>query len=476
MRPIIRTASLALCAVLIAGCSATTSSAGPSSSSAPSSGSSVAPSSPIPSESPHPSSPGLAEPGFVSATSVGYRVECDQQEIRCDIHRTDEAGREAAGWPVTVDGPCRELRTGSDGLAYVGCSPRAGATIHVLDTRGKPVDGWPVRVPGAISSVAWSDFSIGCGVRRSPIEAGSDGSIYVAASSGNVANLHVFNPDGQPRAGWPQPIPGDAPGEDGHGGDGCRGFALADDDGVVAWGYQDVEMGIELSAGRTEFTSWSADGQVRPGWPRGSTGAASGPVLDSDGGITYVSASGRVWSHDEAGEIRRGWPYVLDHPAPPHVARDGRVAVFQKVTQAADRLVLLGRDDRLVTGRPIELPSDIESRCLFGDTPCAGAVFPAFATDGTIYLSLASSIAEQFPITEIGGSLIAFDADGDKVDGWPVELPQWTHVFDLSVDVEDRLVARGYVCSQGDCGSEGAVRTTMIFAPAGELLDQRLGD
>ena len=377
----------------------------------------------------------VGEPGIETAISVGHWVDCDPEEIKCRIHRTGDAPGDAAGWPVTVDGPCRELRTGSTGLAYVACSPRGGATIHVLDLDGRPVSGWPVRVDGAVSRVAWNDFSIGCGIDRSAIDLGSDGSVYVAISEGSAARLHVFNPDGSLRAGWPQRIPGDAPGPDGSGGDGCRGFAVADDDGVVAWGYEDVETDIELRAGRTEFTSWTADGAVRPGWPRGSKGAASGPVLDVDGGITYVSASGRVWSHDDAGGVRPGWPYALSHPAPPFAAPDGRVAIVQKVEQATDKLVILARDGRPITGRSIRLPADIETRCLFGDTPCAGDVAPVFATDGTLYLPLAWSTTEHVipDTTNMGGALAAFDPSGTIVDGWPIDLDPRVHILGLSV-------------------------------------------
>jgi hypothetical protein len=378
---------------------------------------------------------------------------------------------------VTVDGPCRDLETAPSGWAYVACSPHDGATVHVLDLDGRPVPGWPVQVEGTIAFVSWWDFAIGCGAGLSAVEVGSDGSAYVAVSTGSVVGLHVFNPDGAIRAGWPQAIPGDAPGQDGHGGDGCRGFALTDDDGVVAWGYQDTLLEIQLSAGRTEFAAWSADGEMRSGWPRGSVGAASGPVLDADGGITYVSASGRVWSHDEAGEIRPGWPYVLDGTTPPYQARDGRVVLIDEVQDAPDRLIMLGRDGQPVTGGPIELPTDIESVCIFGDTPCAGIIAPAFADDGTMYLSLAWSTAQgAIPDSpNMGGALIAYEPDGSIVDGWPIDLAQRTHVLSLSVDVEDRLVARGYVCSVGSCG-EGAVETTLIYASDGELIEQRPGE
>jgi hypothetical protein len=477
MRPIHRILPVAMFALVIAACSAPSSSSTPSpSAGALTPGSSAPPASPIPSDGSQPSPSDGAEPG--TPTGVGHSVECDQEETRCEIHQTDAAGREAAGWPVTLDGPCRDLVTRRDGLAYVGCSPAGGATIHVLDLDGQPVDGWPALVSGTIASVAWNDFSIGCGVGRSAIELGSDGSVYVAISTRTAASVHVFNPDGRPRAGWPQAIPGDAPGQDGWGGDGCRGIALSDDDGVVAWGYHDIEAAIELEARRTEFKSWSADGEIRPGWPRGSTGPASGPLLDSDGGITYVSASGKVWSHDDAGEIRTGWPYVLDHPAPPFAAPDGRVVIVQEVEQAVDRLVILNRDGRPTSGGYTELPADIETRCIMGDTPCAGIVFPTFADDGTMYVPLAFSTTEHVvpDTTNMGGAIVALDVDGDVVAGWPVDLAPRIHVRDLSVDVEDRLVARGFVCAVDECFGEGLVATTMIFAPDGELLEQRNGD
>jgi hypothetical protein len=475
MPPTLRILSAAMLTLVIAACSAPSSSSSPSPG-APTPSASAPPASPLSSESPQPSP--SDDPGTPVPSAVGHSITCDREGTRCQIHRIDAPGVEAAGWPVTVDGPCRYLRAGPDGLAYVGCSPAAGATIHVLDLGGRPVVGWPARVPGAISSVAWSDFTIGCGVDRSAIKLGSDGSVYVAISTSSAARLHVFNPDGQPRDGWPQTIPGDAPGQDGWGGDGCRGFELADDDGVVAWGYEGIEAAIELEARRTEFMSWSADGAARPGWPQGSAGAASGPLLDSDGGITYVSATGKVWSHDDGGEIRPGWPFQLDRPAAPFGARDGRVVVIQEIEETVDQVVMLNRDGRQTSGQPLELPADIETRCLMGDTPCAGIIFPAFADDGTMYLSLAWSYANRdLPDrVELGGSIVAFDVDGEVVQGWPVDLGARTRAFDLAVDVNERLVAKGIVCAPGECASEGTVSTTMIFAPDGELLEQRNGD
>ena len=277
---------------------------------------------------------------------------------------------------MTVDGPCHDLRTARP----VGLVCRLLAVRGRHDPcprpRGQPVDGWPVQVPGAIATIGWHDFSIGCGVGRSAIELGSDGSVYVAISTAAAARLHVFNPDGRPRAGWPQTIPGDAPGQDGWGGDGCRGFALLDDDGVVAWGYDGIEEAIQLAARRTEFASWSVDGQVRPGWPRGSTGAASGPVLDADGGITYVSGSGRSGATTTPERSDRdGRTSWTTRAAGRRTRRPSRHRPGGRTRNATCWSSSAGMANP-ISGGPIGLPADIETVCIFGDTPCAGFVAP----------------------------------------------------------------------------------------------------
>ena len=139
--------------------------------------------------------------------------------------------------------------------------------------------------------------------------------------------------------------------------------------------------------------------------------------------------------------------------------------------------MLLGRDGRLVGGARIDLPGDIETQCLYGDTPCAGIAYPAFADDGRMYLSLHSrDLGNGDPDSTRGGALVALDVDGGVIDGWPVELPPRTHVVGLSIDGSDRLVAEGVVCGVDYCGGDGTVSTTLIFAANGELLEQGNGD
>ena len=99
-----------------------------------------------------------------------------------------------------------------------------------------------------------------------------------------------------------------------------------------------------------------------------------------------------------------------------------------------------------------------------------------FGSDGTLYLSLAWSTTEHVipDTTEMGGALVAFDPGGRIVDGWPVDLALRTHVLDLAVDGDRRLIARGVVCDEGYCGGEGTAPTILVFAPNGELLDQQI--
>ena len=426
------------------------------------------PGSPSPSTAPSSAASPTIEPVPSDPGPVGHWIECRNEETVCDIHVTAD-GSEVTGSPVTVDGPCPVLRTGVTGLGYVGCSTAEGVTVHVLDLQAREVAGWPMRLPGTLASVSWNDFSIVCGIGRSAVQVAVDGAVHVAISRGPQAWLHVVEADGTPRAGWPQAIPGDAPGPDGSGGDGCRGIAIGDDDTVFAWGYEDIEMGMELTARRTEFTSWSPDGAVRPGWPRGSVGAASGPVVDAEGGLTYVTAAGRVWRHDARGEIRPGWPYQLPRPTPPYIAPDGRIALVVGEPEGRDLLVLLDLAGRPVTGGPIELPAPVETRCVFGDVPCAGMTGPAFADDGTTYLSLGSPSDED----DAGGSIVAIDREGRIVDGWPVDLGPRTHLIDLAVDAVGRLVGRGVVCAQDYCGADEGVAITLIFAPDGRIVDRQ---
>lgn len=370
------------------------------------------------------------------------------------------ASPDPPGWPVIVSGPCSGLAK-VDGISYAACDSASGVLVHAFDADASLLAGWPVHLPVRVASVYENLVTIACGDERSSLAVADDGTIFVATAESAEARLYALTPDGQRVAGWPRPFPGDPPGNDGIGGNGCRGFAFALTGDVVAWGYEGVQDAIQLVADRTEFTVYAPDGSTRPGWPRGSTGAASRPVVAPDGSIAYVSASGKVWRHDPDGEISEGWPYQLERLVPSFLSPDDRVVVLVSGDDDAEA-ISLDPDGDVTDGWPVDLGDTIESRCLFGDTPCTGDIEPAFGPDGTVYVSLA------------GGAITAIDVAGDVVSGWPVDLGARTHATDLQVDGDGRLIATGIVCGSGGCG-ESSRPTTLVFAPDGELLDQATG-
>ena len=307
------------------------------------------------------------------------------------------------------------VRDGTRGERLRGLLPVRGRHDPRPGSRWAPVDGWPVQMPGAIASVGWNDFSIGCGA-GSAIQLGSDASVYVAISAGSAAKVHVFNPDGRPRAGWPQTI--------------LRVTRPGRTAGVVT--------AAAVSPWRTTMASWR--GATTTSRRRSNSGRAGPSSLPGQPTARSVRAGPRV-----DGKRRRGrsWIASVGSPTSARPARcgatmtpvrsDAWLAVSAGSAGTAvcgarrsrrdhpgprsgppTRSLFLGRNGRPIGGTPIDLPGDIETQCLFGDTPCAGIVFPAFADDGTMYISLHSSTPEHAnpDNSTMGGAIVALDVDG----------------------------------------------------------------
>ena len=169
---------------------------------------------------------------------------------------------------------------------------------------------------------------------------------------------------------------------------------------------------------RTVFTALGADGRTLAGWPRGSTGFASSPVVDAEGTVYYVSATSKVYAHDRAGEVKAGWPMAARGAANgcgggerPHLAPDGTIVVV------GDEITALSPDGRSLPGWPYRPSGDLVEPCL--DSDCyARHGSPAFGPDGTVYV-----VEYQTDGARIRAEIVALDRHGQPKPGWPYRLP-----------------------------------------------------
>ena len=343
-----------------------------------------------------------------------YEIECGESSPPCLLHLFDDAGTDQPGWPVTIRGDCYDVAVGPEDSAFVACTRNGQAVITGLDRNGSALPGWPVKVRGSVASGTWNDF--GSWGAAPSIGVGPDGSVYatIAGPRTEGIEIHAFDADGTPRKGWPRGLDGEA-----------AGFALAPDGTVVAWSYQDIVEDIGLRARRTAFTMIGPNGRTLPGWPIGSKGAASGPVIRDDGGISYVSATGKVWTHDRTGSIVSGWPFQLPFPIPPRLGDDGTLLFI-----GDDRVIALDRRGKPLDGWPYRTSGTLSPPgCDTG-----GSSEPLFlqSADDTLYLA---------PFDGTRSSIVALNRNGRAVEGWPYKVPAGWRVYSLAQAPDGTLTA-----------------------------------
>jgi len=389
------------------------------------------------------SSPHTADP-VAWALPAGWRHDlvCDDENAHCSLHLYDGSGREQDGWPVAIPGRCDGdvVAVGPRNSVFVACTDAGRAIVSGLNQAGAALAGWPVRLRGAVALSDWNDFQFNPG---SPsVRVSSDGTVYVSVttSQGGGYAIQALAPDGSSRSGWPVVLAG-----------GAQGFDVALDGTVVAWWYEHATMEIVLDASRTVFTMLDAKGRTLPGWPRGSAGAASGPVVWRDGSIYYVSAGGKVWGHDRTGEIIHGWPYALPMPIAPSLRDDGLLIFL-----ADSGVFVLDRQGRDAPGWPYRTGGTLMAPGC--DTPGWPHPMSAVGSHGVMYLAVWDGTS--------AANILALDPQGRSVDGWPYHVPVGWRVEGLDRAADGSLTA---ALTSEQCGG-GTDATSIRLAPTGQLI------
>jgi len=337
-----------------------------------------------------------------------YVEECAGATVGCVLHRLDAAGRNRSGWPIELPsdfacsngGNClpNDLNIGPDGTTFVShWRESGGLQLLAVDPSGRIKPGWPVA-PGASGGLWWADMHLG-----------ADGTLFMYGIPDDGvqpdSSITAFGPDGKLRAGWPVTVPDRS------------SYILGPNGTIVVWSLIDDVGELCPEPRRTLFTVLGPDGQTLPGWPRGSTGYASFPVVDADGTVYYVSATHRVYAHDRAGEVKAGWPAeVLGASNPctgqsPYLAPDGTIYVV------GNEVVAISPDGSPRPGWPyrplgelIGPPFDSE-----GGGWSSG---PVFGPDGTVYLVVFHS-----DVTGVRAEVVGLDRQGQVKAQWPYRLP-----------------------------------------------------
>jgi hypothetical protein len=350
-----------------------------------------------------------------------YIEECGTATVGCRLHRLEIDGQEAPGWPFEVGpsiacpvgDPCvSRLVVGQD-TAYLVSWHKAKHQTQLLaiDATGRVKPGWPVALD---DSYGWF----------STPQLGSDETIYIQTKPGaddGPSALWAIAPDGSRRRGWPVSMPD------------WGAFQTGPNGTIVMVSYEPLldpsQGGLDSDASRTVYSVVGPDGQTLPGWPRGSKGYASGPVVDSDGTIYYLSATDKVYAHDREGEVKAGWPVAIE------VSPDSRI---YGPYGAPEGTVFLGNEVVALYPDGIQwryrLTDPVTWPCPDLDCPPYAAA-PAFGSGGVVYVALNHDDSVE---------IVALDHQGRPKQGWPYRLPQdpADSVPSLTVSPDERLYVR----------------------------------
>jgi hypothetical protein len=221
--------------------------------------------------------------------SEGARYSGPARETQ--IAAVDSAGHLHSGWPLVLDGPVSSPTFGPDGTVYAtrgtsyGPGPEGSstsATLLAFDRTGEPKPGWPVPLPTGYWVVG-SEPGV-FQAASDPPAIGANGSVYVIAAVSNSAGpgnhvLFAVLPNGRPAPGWPRDI-----------GPGQLSNVLADPTGS-GW----------LTAGHVIYfvsdnhiLGLQSDGTLASGWPLSRPCGAAPQLVEQtpDGGLLVLWNAG----------------------------------------------------------------------------------------------------------------------------------------------------------------------------------------
>ncbi len=307
------------------------------------------------------------------------------------VHVLDMSGNNLSGWPVLL----------GNNLPIAGASVAVGDIddngdmelvvegwfrLHVWNHDGTTFPGWPKALATTLTaSPALADLD-------------GDGDLEIIAPDGSL--MHVWQHTGAEAAGWPQAAA-----------ESFQAASVADVDG-------DGQLEIVAGTWRVNFPDtvpfqlymWDAGGTVPAGFPINGLGSVRGPVslgdIDADGQIEIVVRAGdSLHVFDASGQTMSGWPVI------PGAIRSSTPSLGD-LDGDRDLEILIGsfdvhayhHDGTPVAGWPV-------------DPGSTGNI-----NSGIVLASIDSDPATSEVIVKIPDQIVALDASGGPVAGFPYSL------------------------------------------------------
>jgi hypothetical protein len=296
----------------------------------------------------------------------------------------DSDGAPLPGFPVSAGGGVilrpAVFSSPADGLNLIAYSTDDGA-VHAVDLTGREASGWPFRTGSTVVT----------GI--SAVDLDTDGIPELAFGTSDN-RIHLLDPSGSEQPGWPVAM-----------------------EALLLWQPCELPLGGGCNRGlvcalnNARVFILDHEGFALPGWPiNPGYPVGSIPVtidMNSDGSmdVVFATQNRQVLVYDIQGERVQGWPFQLDaRPV------NGGAAVG-----------LLGLNGTT----PSFAVSTVDSLVylLNGDGSLGGTwKWPNFARDVPTPPIIIETVEWQAVVTGTGsGRIMAWDADGSTVDGFPLE-------------------------------------------------------